>query len=267
MAVSSTTWAETISTFTGTTVVGTVTTSSTTTGASSSVNGNTVSLTSPVVSPFGLASSSFGGLTNNSYTDVQVTTAVTAKSGYSLDTLTLTETGDYSLGALLTTGSSVTRVAAVISDCTVYISTNNSSDPLVAVTPNGASANYNLVSNAGTGNPWSLSVTLDIPSLISTYEKANSTTISGKATSLVMSYDDILYAVSESGTIASFAIKPRFVSESGTIASIAKTGIEVGATTSSVPEPSTLALLGVGFGIGLAVVAWRSRRVPVRNAA
>ena len=174
------------------------------------------------------------------FVDGQLTSTISAKSSYGIDTVTIQENGDYSLFG---SGSTATQVSVTLSLASLKIDAVNG----VGITPIIVSLNspltYNLVDNAGDGKLWSITLPVNIDSILA--QKG----ISGQATLITLTFDNSILALSES-TSGAF---------------IAKKSAEIDVVTSSVPEPGTFALLGVG-GIGLAFWAWRKRRAAVCNA-
>jgi hypothetical protein len=176
------------------------------------------------------------------FLDAQFTTAIAAKSGYGIHTVNISEAGDYTL---IGKGTSDTEVSAQLILASLKVCAVDG----VTITPVStsliASLNYTLDAKKGSGL-WNLDLNVDIDSLLAAKG------YTGKATLVTLTFDNSIYALSESTSVAY----------------LAKKSLEVSANTSGthVPEPGTLALLGIG-GIGLAFGAWRKRRSDVSTAA
>jgi hypothetical protein len=243
-AVSSTVWAETINygNVTAANVVfGNVTEASLTNSSavygSPSVSNNSLYFNLSGVGAFNIKAQD-GGF---DFIDGQLTTTISANAGSGIDTVTLRENGDYSLFG---TGSAATQASVALSLASLKIDAVNGVGITPIIVSLSSTLTYNLVDNAGLGSLWSITLPVNIDSILA------QNGIKGEATLISLTFDNSIYAYSE---ITSGAF-------------ISKKSAEVDVATSSVPEPSTLALLGVG-GIGLAFAAWRKRRAAVRNAA
>jgi hypothetical protein len=176
------------------------------------------------------------------FLDAQFTTAIAAQSGYGIHNVNISEAGDYTL---IGKGTSDTAVSAKLILASLKVCAVDGATITPVTTSLIASVDYSLDTKSGSGL-WNLDLNVDIDSLLAAKG------YKGKATLVTLTFDNSIYALSESTSVAY----------------LAKKSLEVSAGTSgtSVPEPSTLALLGIG-GIGLAFGAWRKRHSDVNTAA
>jgi hypothetical protein len=178
------------------------------------------------------ASSSNGGAPD--ITDGTLTTTIVAKPNQSIVAVNLAEKGDYTLAG---TGTAVTSASVsapyfirVIEVDGVSINPISTSGNL-AMSPSGGT--YDLPSDPGVGVLWTGSASVNINALLA----ANN--ISGKATKVTLSMDNVLTSFSQQGTV-SF---------------IKKKEVDGTTVTIIVPEPATLGVLG-----GVALMALRRSR-------
>jgi hypothetical protein len=183
------------------------------------------------------AYSNQGGL---AFVDGQLTTTVKADSKYGIDQLTIAEYGDYSL---LGTGSSNTEASVTILATLSIDQINN-----VAITPitvqESTTLDYNLVNNKGQ-KTWAASTNFNVDSVLAKYG------VKGTATLVTLTFDNELFATSETTSLAYIAKKI--------------VDVDVATSTTAVPEPGTLALLAAG---ALTLYAYRrcKRRAATANA-
>jgi hypothetical protein len=199
------------------------------------VTGNSIDF-----NPLGFAASSSNG--GSDITDGNLSFMVIAHADRRIDSLTLNESGDTTLAGNVAPGSLGTATAVFASGVldiheVDFVGISHITIPF-SLTFNPSGGTYFLGTDGG-GGPlfntlWTGSVTLDIEAIL----LANA--ITGSATKISIALDNTLTAVSESGTTALIGKK-----DFGGLA-----------ITTTVPEPSTLALCGVG----LAALALRRRR-------
>ena len=141
----------------------------------------------------------------------------------------ITEAGDYSLAGI---GTAATQVfAGAIIRATVTQINGVNVAPIV-LSPSNASVAFNLLSNPGTLNPWSLGTTVNVAAQMALLGLGN-------ATKVDVAIDNQLIALSQATSSASIG-KREFIVE-----------IEI-------PEPSAVALAGLAF-CGLAISQLRRR--------
>jgi hypothetical protein len=162
-------------------------------------------------------------------TDGQLNFSVLSAPGIGIDSLSLSERGDYTLAGSGTVASQ-TIAGAILTAKIVDVDGVPLGTPLVL--NNTASVGFNLVANAGIVQPWALGLN----SLVSSFLTAHAIPYKIGATRIDVTVNNQLLAFSEPGTIA-FIAKKDFV---------------IGVTP-HVPEPSTLALASLAAaGGGLA---------------
>jgi hypothetical protein len=174
------------------------------------------------------------------WTEGALSSRISANSGYAVNSLTILENGVYDVNG---SGTSVTYAKVTLSGVLKITEVDGKS--ITPVTDSFSETLTYTLSN-GSGD-WNIPFTLDLDSILA------ASGISGNVTAVTLTLDNMLYAASETTSIAY----------------IAKDMIQVDATTSVIdaaPEPSTIAMLGVA-GIGLAIAAWRKRRAAASNAA
>jgi len=174
--------------------------------------------------PAGFVASASGG--NQDITDGQLN--FRADSIFGINTIQLFEAGDFSLTGV---GTSATQaIAGAIIRATVTEINGVAVAPIV-LSPSNASVSFNLVSNPGIVQPWSLGTTINIDGQLAPGQNA---------TKVEISINNQLQALSQS-TSAAFIAKKEFI-----------------LNVSVVPEPTSLGLAAVGL-LGLA----RRRRVSM----
>jgi hypothetical protein len=144
--------------------------------------------------------------------------------------ISVTEAGDYSL---VGPGTAATQVfAGAIVRATVTQINGVNVAPIV-LSPSNASVAFNLLSNPGTLNPWSLGTTVNVAAQMALLGLGN-------ATKVDVAIDNQLIALSQATSSASIG-KREFIVE-----------IEI-------PEPGTVALAGLAFcGLGISQLRRRS---------
>ncbi len=161
-------------------------------------------------------------------TDGQLNLTLTGGAGVSFSSLSLFESGDYTLAGA---GTSATQaLAGAIVRVTVTQIDGIDVAPIV-LTPVNASVGFNLAANPGVVQPWSLGIGFNVAGQLGPDQHA---------TQLELVIDNQLLAFSESGSLA-FISKKDF-------------GIQV----ETVPEASTVLLL-----LGALVIVPRVARRPV----
>ena len=183
-----------------------------------------------------LAFAAVGNAGSSDITDGQLNFAVKGAPGVGLSSISLFEAGDYSLAGA---GTAVTRdfAGAIVRVTVTQI--NGVDVAPISLAPVNASVSFNLIANPGVVQPWSLGLNLNIASQL----VALGFSPTQNATGVEVVIDNQMLALSEAGSIA-FIDKTDF-------------RISVG-TTTVVPEPGTVALLGFG-GLMAAVVLFRRR--------
>jgi len=158
----------------------------------------------------------------------------------SIQNIVVNERGDYTLAGVGTTGTSVSVSAPVfltldevdgVAITPVALYSGN-----LAFTPSAGS--YNLVSNPGNGIIWTGTLSIDVTAALLAHG------IGGRATKLEYTMDNSLLALSQVNSIAKIEKKNGIV------------GITV---NPPVPEPSSIALLGIGT-LGLLLARLRRRQ-------
>jgi len=175
------------------------------------------------------------------YVDGQINFTLQADPGSFLQSLDLTEMGDYNVSATPLNPAAVNYAQAyenavqltVLAINGVPLSTplvNNTSD-VMTVTPDNGEYTTNLVPSTGS---WSGSANVNLATLFA----------SGQITEIAVSFDNQLLAESETGGIAD----------------IAKKGFDIVPITSSIPEPTAACVMMAGFGFA----SFRRRRRMTR---
>jgi len=170
------------------------------------------------------------------FRDGQLTTTLVADAGHGIHQLTLSEYGDYSL---LGTGTAATEVYAGLVPTLSILEVDGEALGAPIIVALSANANYDLASSKGIAQPWSLSVQFDIDDILADND------IEGTATLLTLTFDNTLFAASETNTVAF----------------IAKKMVVIEPATSPVPEPSSVALLGIAAAVVFVGRSWRKRKV------
>lgn len=173
--------------------------------------------------PTSFVASASNGTTDT--TDGQLNFAVDTVNNTPINSLSLNEGGDFTL-----VGSGGTAATAVFAGAIIRVTVTEING--LAVTPftlptSSASVGFNLVSNGGVVQPWSLGTTINI---------AGQLPAGQSATGIEVVIDNQLNALSQTGTIAFIAKKDFTIN------------------IPNVPEPTTLA------GVGLVSVLLRRRR-------
>jgi hypothetical protein len=176
-------------------------------------------------------------------TDSWLNFAVTANAGQAITDLLITEGGDFTLagfGSATVTMSTPVRIE-INNDPSLRKDANMTFtyDPTQTGTYQPHTPSFSLASDMGTGILWQGELDVDIAAWLASKNYA------GAATYITVSADDVLTAASLVGASAKIQKKTFDVT--------------VDTTPTGVPEPSTLALLGVG-GLALAGYGWRRRR-------
>jgi hypothetical protein len=163
------------------------------------------------------------------YVDGQINFTLQADPGSFLQSLDLTEMGDYNVSATPLNPAAVNYAQVyenavqitVLAINGVPLSTplvNNTSD-VMNITPDNGQYTTNLVPSTGS---WSGSADVNLATLFA----------SGQITEIAVSFDNQLLAESETGGIAD----------------IAKKGFDIVPITTNVPEPTVVCLVVAGFG-------------------
>ncbi len=168
------------------------------------------------------ATSTGGGM---DITDSTLTTTLEAKPGKSITAISLNEAGDYTLTGVGNTGTSATVTATYFvrvvevngTPISPILSTGN-----LTFTPSGGT--YDLVNDPGTGVIWTGSANINVNAILA------SNNVSGNATRVLLSLDNQLIAVSQTGSIS-------FIKKKTTD----------GVIIIVFPEPTSLGLLGGGM--------------------
>jgi hypothetical protein len=183
--------------------------------------------------PMVFVSTAAGGAQD--FTDGQLNFGVGDTPGgnqIAINTIQLFEAGDFSL---LGTGTSATQaIAGAIIRVTVTEINGVPVAPIV-LSPSNASVTFNLVSNPGLVQPWSLGTTINVDGQLAANQNA---------TRVEVAIDNQLATLSQLNTEA-FIAKKEFI-------------LNVSTITTIVPEPTGLCLLGAIAG---ATLLKRSRRV------
>jgi len=180
-------------------------------------------------SPSFAASSAGGGA---DLTDGQLNFSIMSPG---VTSVSLSEGGEFALTGI---GTPATQVLASASLRVTVTELNGVNVAPITLPLSNASVGFNLIANPGTMQPWSLGTTVNVAGLLTSLGFGGQ-----NATKVDVVIDNQLGAVSELASAASIT-KTRF-----------------GITTEVVPEPSTLAMAGLGL-CGLGAVAARRRRLP-----
>jgi hypothetical protein len=183
--------------------------------------------------PMTFVSSATGGAQD--ITDGQLNFTVGDTPGGSLigiNTISLFESGDYSL---LGTGTAATQALAGAIIRVTVTEINGAPVAPINLSPSNASVGFNLLSNPGIVQPWSLGTTINVDSQLPAGQDA---------TRVEVSINNQLATLSQS-TSAAFIAKKEFI-------------VNLGTFTSDVPEPAGLALLALAM---TAACLPRGRRV------
>ncbi|HEY3391764.1 MAG TPA: PEP-CTERM sorting domain-containing protein [Lacipirellulaceae bacterium] len=177
--------------------------------------------------PQGFVSTASGG--NEDITDGQVNFTLMGNDVVGIDTIRLTELGDYSLTGV---GTSATQaLAGAIMRATVTQIDGVNVAP-IDLTPVNASVGFNLNANPGIVQPWSLGLSLNVDAQLTSLGR----TFRIGATKIEVAINNQLQTLSQVDSQAF----------------IAKKEFRVGVDRNFIPEPSTFALLGVALcGCGL----------------
>jgi hypothetical protein len=159
-------------------------------------------------------------------TDGQVSFTIMAPS---INSVSLTEAGDYTLVGFGTPATSVFAGASIRGTVTQINGVNVAP---ILLTPSNASVGFNLVTNPGVLQPWSLGTTLNVAAQLGPGQTA---------TKVEIVIDNQMVAISQPTSVA-FIAKKEFIIR----------------TDTEIPEPSTFALAGLALG-GMAVTASRRR--------
>lgn len=174
----------------------------------------------------------FGNGGGNDFTDGQLNFAMRADPGTGIGQINLFESGDYTLAGL---GTAATQAfAGAIMRVTVTQIDGVNVTP-ITLSPFSASAAFNLPSNPGVAQPWSLAFTADINGALTALGRS----FDVGATGLEVVINNSLGALSEAGSIA-------FISKKDFVISV-------------VPEPTVTALLA-GSGLVGFLLRRRARR-------
>jgi len=143
--------------------------------------------------------------------------------GPSINSVSVFEAGDYSLVGVGTTATQVFAGAIIRATVTQV---NGLPVAPINLAPSSASVGFNLVSNPGVVQPWSLGTSLNIAGQLGPNQHA---------TKVDISINNQLLALSQPGSLAFIAKKEFIVSTGG-----------------NVPEPATVGLAGMALcGLGL----------------
>jgi hypothetical protein len=181
--------------------------------------------------PSSFVSSSSGG--GADITDGQLNFSIQGHSGpggvVGIPSINLFESGDYTL---LGAGTPATSVFAGAIITVTVDAINGVAVAPFNIPPGNASVGFNLISNPGISQPWSLGLTvpINLPS-------------GQMATKVSVSIDNSLASISQPGTIAFIAKKDFRLSVP---------------TQPGIPEPGTLVLTALGSVLGLAIRRARS---------
>ena len=154
-----------------------------------------------------------------------LTFGLDAKPGFAIDSFIAQANGIFSLmglGTGLTTATEAILIDLIIDEV--------DGNPIAPITQAlGVSYGANLLANPGEDQPWSIGVTGNLPGILT----SNSVPFTSGATHAFISFTDTLSTVSEDGSAASIR-KDAFSVAADTI------------PTTTVPEPSSLCLVGLG---------------------
>jgi hypothetical protein len=177
--------------------------------------------------PQGFVSTASGG--DEDITDGQVNFTLMGNNAVGIDTIRLTEAGDYSLTGV---GTSATQaLAGAILRATVTQIDGINVAP-IDLTPVNASVGFNLNANPGIVQPWSLGLSMNVDAQLTALGR----TFRIGATKIEVAINNQLQTLSQVDSQAF----------------IAKKEFRIGIDRNFIPEPSTFALLGIALcGCGL----------------
>jgi hypothetical protein len=173
--------------------------------------------------PQGFVSSASGG--NEDITDGQVNFTLMGNAQVGIDTIRLTEFGDYSLTGV-GTGATQALAGAIMRATVTQIDGVNVAP--IDLTPVNASVGFNLAANPGIVQPWSLNLALNVDAQLTSLGRQ----FRIGATKIEVNINNQLQTLSQVDSQAF----------------IAKKEFRVGIDRNFIPEPSTFMLLGIALG-------------------
>ena len=176
--------------------------------------------------PASFAASSTGGV--GDITDGQLNfsaVGIVSPSVVAINQVSVFENGDYSL---LGVGTNATQVTAGVSLRVTVTAIDGVAVAPIALSPVNASVGFNLVANPGSVQPWSLGVSVNVASQLTSLGHA----YTHGATAIEVVIDDNLVALSQPNS-AAFLAKKEFQ------------------VHTSIPEPGATAMLGLAAMCGL----------------
>jgi hypothetical protein len=172
--------------------------------------------------PASFVSTASGG--NEDITDGQVNFTLMGNPGVGIESISLTEAGDYSLTGVGTAATQALAGAIIRATVTQIDGVNVAP---IDLTPVNSSVGFNLAANPGIVQPWSLGLNLNVEAQLT--------------------QRGIPFRIGASKVEVNINNQLQTLSQTDSQAFIAKKEFRVGITRDFIPEPSTFALLGMAL--------------------
>ncbi len=154
--------------------------------------------------------------------------SVSGPNIFAIESLTLSESGDYTLAGVGTSATMAIAGASIRISVT-EIDGVKVEGSAIRLSPTSESVEFNLLANRGVVRPWSLRETINISDMLD----ARNIDYQFGATEIQVVINNQLLALSEANSVATIAKKDF--------------EIEIGGDGETIPEPATVSILALGF--------------------